>query len=76
MKGQPWTGGHPEMLVGCSHGEEAPRDQPWHCQGCQQHQQLRVWPLGKGQRAGKGLEEMPSGVSWVMPLSLQALGTS
>lgn len=24
----------------------------------------RFWFLGKGQRAGKGLEEMPSRVSW------------
>lgn len=45
-----------EGSPGCSHGEEAPRDQPW-CWQCSSFGQ------GKGQTAGKGLQEMLSAVS-------------
>lgn len=78
MKGQPWSGGHPEMLLGCSHGEEAPRDQPWHWQCCKQPQQVLVF--GKRaeswEGAGGDAQQGELALGWVMPLSLQALGTS
>lgn len=46
-----------EGSPGCSHREEAPRDQPWRWR-CSSFGQ------GKGQTAGKGLQEMLSAVSW------------